>query len=771
LGIYGEKENNFMKHLLFYRPILFLILFVCLPVFLGCSAHEPAQIETQQTDRIDVQNSEVTEDSRRQAPKKWSPPKPIANSNEFELVETPFGVVKRRVTPRSQKRPMTEKSSQVTQANENIKHRNSTTASEEPIVVEPPKDEKRGTIVFNFDDADLYEVIRTMADLLDFNYIIDEKVKGMVTIHTAGRLKQSDLLPTFYQILEANNLTAVQEGALLRISPTQNAARLSLPTRIGRNIDDIPPGQRIIIQIIPLNYIAAAEMTKLLQPFISSAGSIISHQESNTMLLVDKGVNIVKALRLVEVFDVNVFDKAQHRFFTLTNIDAAECVNVLSNILEGYNVLGKNGIQLMAMEKLNMILAISANPAMLDKVAPLVQQVDLPSEEVEPRIYVYSVKNGEAQELTGLLNQVFGTSPASTTKEKTKTDATDKTLGTKGKQDNSSNPFLKITPPKDNSKTTVTTASSKQTSGSGTLRHEVKIIADEIRNSLIIEAIPSDYRIVESILKELDVLPRQVLIEVKIADFKLEDKFELGMVWNAQDPVGANSQNETWGSIAGDALGNGNVYAGLQYFIGESEKWNAALSTLATKNKVNIISTPTLLASDNKEAKINVSQEIPVASTLYETTGNSDPLLRTNIQYRNTGVILSVTPHINERGLVSMDIDQEVSQASDPVAVGNEQLPSFFKRSVSTSLTVQHGQTIVIGGLISESSTKGGTGVPYLRDIPFLGYLFGKETDSKDKTEMIILITPRVIASLEDVDLVTEEFQNKVSKVSSTVEF
>jgi general secretion pathway protein D len=197
--------------------------------------------------------------------------------------------------------------------------------------------------------------------------------------------------------------------------------------------------------------------------------------------------------------------------------------------------------------------------------------------------------------------------------------------------------------------------------------------------------------------------------------------------------------------------------------LDDAKRWAATVSAMASEDKVDILSSPSVLASDNKEARINVSTEIPVASTEYTYDSSDSNLLQTNIQYRNTGVILSVTPHINEYGLVSMDVSQEVSEAAEQVDIGNgETRQSFFNRSVNTTLTVKNGQTIVIGGLIRETKSDGVAGLPCLGQVPVLKYLFGRISSSVDKTELIIFITPKVIATLEDVDIVSEEFRKRI---------
>ena len=630
---------------------------------------------------------------------------------------------------------------------------------EEKKPKKPASESKAGQIVLEFDNADLYEVIRELAKHLGINYITEPGIQGTVSIHTAGYLKQEDLFPVFFQILEANGLTAVKEGSLYKIIKFKDASRMPIASRFGDAGSQIPPEDRVIIQIIPLKYISVQEVTKLLTPFISAEGTLVSHEESNTLLLVDRHVNVMKALKLVEAFDINVFEKINHRIFHLQYADAEETAKSLETVISSYGAGNKETVKILPVKRLNMLIVISAIPHVFETVEWMIGQLDVQGHDVDPRIYVYSVKNGAAEELSDLLNGVF--SRGAVKQEKTETVKKEVQNEQNSQEKKPEAPKLTIdammgavTSAKKPEKIAAGKISEGQ--GSGTLKGEVKITPDKVRNALIIEAIPKDYQIIESILKRIDVLPRQVLIEVTIAEISLDSKMEMGVEWHYVRGSGRKPSTATLNADIGAA--------GLQYVIGQAERWSAALSALATDKKVNILSSPTVLASDNKEANINVSTEVPVASAKY--TRDDSKTIETNVQYKNTGVILSVTPHINEHGLVTMDVSQEVSEQSENVAVGeNDSRPSFFKRSVKTSLTVKHGQTIVIGGLIRENRNVGFAGVPCLGNVPVLQYLFGKKSDSSDKTELIILITPRVIATLEDVDAVTEEFKSKVGNV------
>ena len=744
--------------------IMNYFVWLCFMIFLaGCAGQVQHTVDAKQV---------VSPTHPKNAPQIKEPRVIWIDGMQYRIVSTPFGLMKRRVeqplgkkvveeTP-TQKSPglPAEKEEISTKPAKTVAHTDKPSAElkksgednlqkeEENKTQKPVQNpSEKGTLVLNFDDADLHEVIRTIADLLTINYIVDPGVRGNVTIHTAGAIKKSDLFPIFFQILEVNGLTAVKEGALYRVTKLKEASRLSILSRYGRNQKDLSPDERVIMQIIPLKYIAASEIVKLLTPFVSAEGTIISHKESNTLTIVDRGINIFKVLKLVDTFDIDLFEKVKYQFYTLNFIDADEMVKLLNEILPSYGKSDPADIKVIAIKRLNILLAISKNARFFDEIEKLIKNLDVASESTHPQLYVYTVKNAKADDLADLLEQVFS---------KEKKSAAAKTK--KGKEEKpkvASNPFAMKPDGEKSGETTSaageTTSAAGEAVATGTLRGEIKVNKDSVRNVLIIEAIPSDYRIIKDILKHLDVMPRQVLIEAVIAEISLDEETQLGVEWRyVKGP-------ETMGtSLLSASMGA----SGLQYIIGQTDRWTQALSALATENKVNILSSPAVLASENKEAKINISTEVPVASSTYQTTGVSD-VISTNIQYRSTGIILTVTPHITETGLVSMEISQEVSEQASEILVGGEFYPSFFDRSVNTTLTVKDNQTIVIGGLIRQTKSQGMTGVPYLMKIPIIGFLFRTTKDTVDKKELIILITPRVITSLEDVDAVTNDFKKK----------
>ncbi len=684
-----------------------------------------------------------------------------AEKETFEIVETPFGLVKR---PKGYKRAAvgqgfpvgspTDSAQQVATATAVTPFPGKPNGAQKDVTKKKPKSEHRppGDVFLNFDNADLYEVIRTFAELLDLNYIIDKNVSGNITIQTVRGLHRQDLWPVFFQVLEINGLTAVEEDHLFRIVGNKDTSRLPLSYHMGRQGPQTHPSERISIQIVPLDFIKAKEMTTLIKPFVSADGTLITHDKSNTLIIVDKGSAIVKALHMIEVFDIDIFEQVRHRFYTFQYNQAEDIATVIKEILDGYGTEMVDDYKLITIERLNTMLVISGSERVLDIIDNFIKQLDIPSDDVEPRIYIYHVQNGQADDLGSLLEQIFTKSD----------DREEKILKAEPDDDSaenaasSENPLIKgygSGPEKEPAAPSAESSPARPGppgTGASTLRGELKITTDETRNALIIEAVPADYRVVTEILTQLDVMPRQVLIEVIIAEVTLDDKTEMGVEWSY---LKSNLGLDTAVNIGS---------SGLSYAINFSDKWALALNALATDNKLKIISAPSVMASDNKPATINVSTEIPVASAEYEYN-NAGGVTSTSIQYRNTGIILTVTPTINERGLVSMEISQEVSNQSAGVTVGGKVYPSFRQRSVKTTLTVGHQQTIVMGGLIEENQEVSESGVPLLSKIPLLKYLAGSHGKSASRTELVLSITPHVIVNLDDVEVITEDFRKKIS--------
>jgi general secretion pathway protein D len=606
--------------------------------------------------------------------------------------------------------------------------------AEEQAAIAPPEPEQQGEgkqkIALDFEDADIKEVITALADILDINYIIDPKVRGKVNIHTSGEIPVEGLLPILETIFEVNNVAAVKVGNIYKIIP-------------------VTP-DRVILQIVPLRYIASQEMTKILKRFLGKGGDIVDYPDRNILIILDTASNMEKLLALIDAVDLSIFDTMHVRFYDIEESEAKELAKELEDLFKALGIEAKKKkgggemVNFIPIERLNVILAVTSMPEMFDKVAKWIEKLDAVRDDLEEQIFIYFVENAKAVEIGDIIKELYGEKKK--TKESTPT-RTRRTRDTKTK----------------------TPTRSRTTTGLGTTEGEIKVVVDETNNAILVRATPQDYAQVLKTIKLLDIIPKQVLIEVLIAEVKLDKNFEFGVEWTFADDyaslggykgIDRLGQNFNLGGLGAD-LTQPISQAGFTYAFA-SDALEAFLRAYARDNEVNILSTPHILVSDNTEAKIDIGEEVPIVTSEYTpTTIETNTSLSRSIEYRDTGILLTVTPRINDKGLVSLEVNQEVSNVSEQRIEGIDS-PIILKRQAETTLVVQDGRTIVIGGLISETKDMTKEGIPLLYKIPYLGSLFGFEREVTRKIELLFLITPHVIQTLEEAELVTQEFKEKV---------
>ncbi len=318
----------------------------------------------------------------------------------------------------------------------------------------------------------------------------------------------------------------------------------------------------------------------------------------------------------------------------------------------------------------------------------------------------------------------------------------------------------------------------------GLLENNIMIVTDEATNAIIVRSNSQDYAKIRETIQRLDIIPRQVLIEVFIGRGgvcrEIRSSASSGPCFKTMTSWAAIRAPAKRGRISGRGLlmhwirqkppANGFTY------LFQSDRLQAFLIAQASENKLNILSTPNIIASDNKEARIEVGEEVPIVTSEYVpldtfgtgTGSNSFNSTSRSIEYRNTGIILEVTPRINEKGLVAMDISQEVSKAQ-PLTVGGIQSPTITNRKAETSVVVQDGKTVVIGGIINNEKNATQSGIPYLSKMPLLGYLFSNTQDQNRKSELIILLTPRVIKDIGEAAAITAEYKSKMTEINRLI--
>ena len=636
---------------------------------------------------------------------------------------------------------------------------------EEVAGITPPEPQQPAEgpqkIALDFQDADIKEVITALAEIVGINYIIDPKVRGTVNIHTSGEIPVEGVLPILETIFEINNVAAVKVGDIYKIIPIKDAQKQPLIPQLELTPEDPTSSDRIVLQIVPLRYVASQEMEKILKRFLGKGGDIINFAERNILIIVDTAANMQKLLTLIDTIDLSIFDTMHVKFYELEDSEAKDLAKELEDL---FNALGldtkkkKGGggevVRFIPIERLNIVLAVSSMPDIFEKVSEWVEKLDGVREELEEQIFIYFVENAKAIDIGDIIKELYGDKKKERdTKQPTRTS---RTRDRKTK-----------TPTK---KTTSKTGTSATTG-------EIKVVVDEVNNAVIVRATPQDYAQVLKTIKLLDIIPKQVLIEVLIAEVTLDKNSEFGVEWTfASDSASLGGykgvdrvgQNFNLGGLGLD-LTQPVGASGFTYAFA-SEALEAFLRAYARENEVKILSTPHILVQDNTEAKIDVGEEVPIVTSEYTPTSvQVDTSLSRSIEYRDTGILLTVTPRINDKGLVTMEVNQEVSNVSEQRLEGIDS-PIILKRQAQTSLVVQDGRTIVIGGLIRDQKEVTKEGIPYLYKIPYLGMLFGYTKEILKKTELLFLITPHVVQNLEEAELVTQEFKEKVKELIKLID-
>ena len=673
-----------------------------------------------------------------------SKPEAKEPESEFELIRTPFGTIRR---PKSETRPASPQATPApVEAEENPPAPDEAAApgpetASDPAVPagrQPPTRSGPDTrFRFNCVQCDLLEFVRNLANELKLNYVVDPKVQGVVNILTYGEMRRSDLMSLLETVLQINGAAMVRTGAVYRILPSQNARQLPLDIRRDPAPSTSPPGDSRVLQIVPMNFVPAADMAELLTPYLSDGGDITYHQGANFLIITDAPANLGKLLELVRVFDSAVFGGKRVRVYAIQNSRATNLVLELESIFAGYAQASESPIRFIPIARLNSILAISPGTGSFEEVDQWIARLDQAGQNREIRNYFVKIQNGDAVAIANLLLKIYGRDQR---EEETFLPAEGVEAGTP--QQGAAGPLAR---PEE------------------MVQGEIKIVADDQNNALIVQCSPEDFELIQETIRELDRVPRQVLINVRIYEVVLTDELSLGVSAFLQDrnrPTVPSPSATTASFGAGGAVSAG-LNLATRALMGDTRELVAFLNAAETRSRSRVLSAPSIIASDNVAANIQVGASIPTLTSQGVIPGGTGggSLFSNTISNRNTGVILSVTPRINAGGWVTLAVRQEVSSPGAPPTAGI-QSPTINIRSVETQVTIKNGQTIAIGGIISETKGTSRNQVPFLGSIPVVGLLFGTTTRTTERTELIALITPQVIEDIEQASDLTEELKS-----------
>jgi general secretion pathway protein D len=520
----------------------------------------------------------------------------------------------------------------------------------------------------------------------------------------------------------------------------------------------------------------------------------VAYARSNLVVITDTAANAARLRELVTTFDSDTFGELNAKVYKIEHAALDEISQELWTVLESYQVVESGArVHMIPLARLNALAVIALDPVVFANIEYWLDILDVEAEGGARRqVYVYRVENSKAADLANVLNDLYAGEGQSKGDRRSRSGALaeegvglgggastarSRSSGSRSGQQRGG----QTTRPRSSAGRT---ASVPLTPGA-LFEHEIKIVPDEITNSLVILATPRDYNMIRSVLLDLDVVPRQVLIEVLIAEITLDEDTQFGITQEllavSTDDSDSTATLQDAGGTFLDIFGRDVRFTGglpsadssfggfmgvFTHFRSGAEVYRGILKAMAVRSRVKVLSRPHIMASNNQEASIIVGQEVPIitsqANTNVETSGQTRFLQ--NVQYRNTGVILKVKPQVNSEGLVNMKISQEVSDIIG-TTTGDISSPTFSKREADTTVAVQAGETIVIGGIIGETLRKGTRGVPYLMDLPVLGRLFRSKIDQIDRTELVVLITPYVVRDRDEARSVTEEFRRKVDDV------
>ena len=579
-------------------------------------------------------------------------------------------------------------------------------------------------ITINFEQANLREFLRVVFDtILHENYVVDPQVQGLVTLHTSRPVRLDVVLSIVETVLQSNGAALVRDEGIYKIIPLAKAASQSRSPSVGRYAPGNSRGYGI--QVVPLQYASAAELQKILAAFVPDGGDIQADELRNVLILSGPRYRLDELLATIRTFDVDWIKGMSFGLFRLQYADAQLLIEEIQTVISSDGSLQSGGnIRLLPIERLNAVLVISHQPSYVVAVQKLIEQFDWGVESAAGRrLYVYELENAKAESVSRVLQEVFDQLG----------EAARPGAVASGAQDPGQSPGASDGILAEN-------------------RGAVSIIADKDNNAILVLASRQDYRAIEAAIKRLDIAQRQVLIEATIAEVTLSDTLDYGIRWFLQH---SDRQLGFGAPVPAEASGEGLAFA----FFDQDKDISVFFDMLATESSVKFLSTPQIMVLDNQTANIRVGDQIPVTTRSSQSTTNPDAPIVTEVQFRDTGTLLTVTPRIKAGGRVSMDISLEVSLPGTVPAVGGGGNVSIAQRTINSSVIVQSGQTVVLGGLILENTSDGKSGIPLLKDIPLLGRLFSTKSKDVFRTELIVTMTPRVIENQREMRQVTEELR------------
>ncbi|MCU0582414.1 MAG: type II secretion system secretin GspD [Syntrophales bacterium] len=602
-----------------------------------------------------------------------------------------------------------------------------------------PANGKLGNYVtIDFDNVDILAFIKFISELTGKNFVVDESVKGKVSVFSPRKISADEAYKVFESVLDIHGLTTVPSGDVTKVVPSQQAREKSVATRLRE--EGIGPNDRVVTQIVPLKHAGPDDMKKVLDPLVSKASVILSYPPTQTLVITDVQSNIKRLLKIISALDVVGVGEQIH-IIPLKHAVASDTAASLGSIFQLDQAARRPQqatvtMRIIADDRTNSLIVL-ASEVFAARVREFVNILDRDIPQGESKMHVYRLQYANSEDLAKvLMNLPSKTAAAAPTAPGQPAPAAVPGLRSKVSQ----------------------------------LSSDVQIVSDKATNTLIITANKEDWRILEEVIRKVDVQRSMVYIEALIMEVDVNKNFQLGVEWRAVKDLGKISGFDTGQAAAFGGSGGGGTGGAYNLFPGTSTQptfpggfslgvlgagisiggvifpnIGAVINAVQQDAAVHILSNPQLLTSDNEEATISVGKNIPYITRAERSTTNVD---YTTYEYRDVGVIMTITPSINTERFVRLKLNQEVSTIVQEEST--QGLPTTLKRTAKTTIMIKDKQTIVIGGLMGDSSTSSNYQVPLLGDIPLLGWLFKTKGQRREKTNLYIFITPHIIETVAE---------------------
>jgi general secretion pathway protein D len=671
-----------------------------------------------------------------------------------------------------------------------------TAAARGPAAAPPPPpgvtSGQAGDVTLNFVDTDIREIIRTiLGTTLSLNYTIDPNVHGTGSIETGTPLQRSALIPTLETLLNANGATLVERNGVYAVVP--------LPAGTARNLVSGANAVGAGTQVVTLRYASAKDLAKVLEPYVAEGGKVTPDPASNALVISGDAAVRQTLAGLVRAFDIDILAGQSYALFPVGDSDVAKRAAEFERVLQAQAEGSLGGIvRVIPMDRVSAVLVVSSQPRYIDAARRFFKLTSQVADATERTWHVYYVQNGQSADLENLLQRAFtprNVSPSAGGPGGPTPFGEQLSLAPGGAPGGGPSGFGGVTggargggsigglggaagagslqgaggaagglaggippPPPSQAPPPATEPLSTEAGPGGATENRIRIIANRRNNALLIFATPGEYSVIEGMLRKIDIIPLQVLIEATIAEVDLNDTLQYGtqFFWKADHIA------NTLGPLSGLPPLGGLTFPSTAPFFTLSKSPHFALSALAAVTKVKVLSAPQVMVLDNEPARLQVGQQVPVLTgTATSTLAAGAPTVN-SVDYHATGVIMQVTPRVNSGGLVTLDIAQEVSDVAPQATNSVMGSPTFDDQTFRTRVAIQDGQTVGMAGLIRDNVSNDNSGIPFLKDIPILGTIVSTQSNARKRTELLVLITPHVVNDQRDARALTEDLRNQL---------